>query len=124
MIYVGLNKKPIKPGFSLVTCRRNITFILTDRARFDTKDFLKILWRLSGGVIETVTLHSTYHNPETGALSHSYSLTFRCCNHTKVGFGLPATHLNNLMADIEDEIEQTLHVIVPSHHRRTTLKPI
>jgi hypothetical protein len=118
MTYIGLNKVPIAAG-SLTKISRDICFVLTDPGKWDTNVFLKILWEMAGGIIDTITLYSTYKNPETDELSHTYEIVFNCGpSHSKVGFAFSCDRdtVTELVGKIEDEIESKMNVRIRGRH--------
>ena len=116
MKYIGLNNTEVNYG-SIVTVRRDLCFTLDDPGTFDTNKFIRILFRKAGAIIESVEIFNAYHNPDTGVLTHTYHLTFRCNNTgSKAGYGFPVERLNPLMHEIELELEASLPVHVANYH--------
>jgi hypothetical protein len=117
VIYYGLKQQPIKVGSSIKTAYRDLSFTLNDPGTWNTDQLLNLLWRKAGGIIESVTLRSTYHDPTTRQITHLYRIIINVVHaNSNAGFGFLDTNVNQLMAEIEDEIDNTLNVTLRSRH--------
>ena len=116
MKYISLNKTEVEYG-SIVRVRRDLCFKLLAPGEFDTNEFIKVLFEKAGALIETVEIFNSYRHPETGEVTHTYHLTFRCNNTgSKAGCGFPVEFLNALMYEIETELEARMPIKVSNYH--------
>jgi hypothetical protein len=114
--YIGLNKTEVTVG-STVFVRRDLCFTLLDPGTFDTNALVQVLYEKAGAIIETVEIFNSYRHPETGVVTHTYHINFRCNNTgSKAGFGYPVEFINALMYEIELECEARLPVQIANYH--------
>lgn len=123
MKYIGLRGTEVEFGPKVLYAKRSLSFILLDRANWDTNKLLRVLATKASGVLETVTLFGVFKNPATGTIAHRYDLVFKCCEkqtNNVVPYGVQIDEINKIVAGIEDELERSLSVMIGSRHGQKT----